>query len=342
MNKGLLTDGKGIGTLRFGDKALPTELPSGEVQVEIHAVSLNYRDLMVARGEYGGQYDPPIIACSDMSGVVTKVASDVTTMRVGDKVVNHPFRFWPSGKLDSNSIRTMIGGLGVDGVLVEHLQFPAEALVKLPSHMSFEEGSTLPIAGLTAWASVVTHGQAQPGEWVLVHGTGGVAIFAAQIAKSIGAKVILTSSNDEKAQTVKGKIGIEATVNYKNENWPKQVREITNGNGVDVVVETAGGDILTKSILAAGYNSRIAIVGNIADKFAGFKLFDVARRQITLRGILMESCVELKALANHCESSQLHPWLDRVFSFDEAINAFQYLDSQKHIGKVVISNSVRP
>ncbi len=339
MNKCLLTNGKGLNSLKFGEKELPQELSAGEVQVEVRAVSLNYRDLMVARGEYGGQYDPPIIACSDLSGVVMKVASDVTTMRVGEKVVNHPFRFWPSGKLDSNSIRTMIGALGVDGVLVKHLQFPAEALVKLPSHMSFEEGSTLPIAGLTAWAAVVSHGKTQPGEWVLVHGTGGVGIFAAQIAKSIGAKVILTSSNDEKAHTVKAKIGIDAAVNYRNENWPKQVREITNGNGVDVVVETAGGEIMTKSILAAGYNSRIAVIGNIAEKSTSFKLFDLARRQINPRGTLVESCKELKGLAQHCESSRLHPWLDRVFSFDRSVEAFKYLESQKHIGKVIIKVS---
>lgn len=336
MNRCLLTDGRSLDSLKFGERELPKELSPGEVQVEVRSVSLNYRDLMVARGEYGGQYDPPIIAGTDMSGVINKVAEDVKIFKVGDKVINHPFRCWPSGKMDSKRIRTMIGGLGVDGVLAEHLNYPAEALVKLPSHMSFEEGSTLPIAGLTAWAAVVTYGKTQPGEWVLVHGTGGVSIFAVQIAKSIGARVILTSSKEDKARLVKDKIGIEATVNYKNDDWPKQVREITGGNGVDVVVDTAGGDILTKSISAAGYSSRIAVVGNIADKFASFKLFDVVRRQITLRGIFMESCEELKVFADACEASKLHPWIDKVFSFDDAAEAFRHLESQKHIGKVVI------
>ncbi len=336
MNRCLLTDGNGLDSLKFEDRELPKDLPTGEVQIEVHAVSLNYRDLIVARGEYGGHHDPPIIACTDMSGVVTRVASDVTNLKVGDKVINHPFRFWPSGKMNSNWIRTMIGGLGVDGVLIENLRYPAEALVKLPSHMSFEEAATLPIAGLTAWAAVVTHGKTQQDEWVLVHGTGGVSIFAAQIAKSIGAKVILTSSKEEKADSVKQKIGVDATVNYKNDDWPKQVREITGGNGVDVVVDTAGGDILTKSILAAGYSSRIAIIGNIADKSTSFKLFDVVRRQITLRGTFMESCEELKAFVRASEATKLHPWIDKVFSFDEAVEAFRHLESQKHIGKVVI------
>jgi len=336
MSKCLLTDGQGIDSLKFGERELPNDLSTGEVLVEVRAVSLNYRDLLVARGDYGGQYDPPIIACSDMAGVVLKTAADVKSFRIGDKVVNHPFRHWPAGKMNSNWIHTMVGGIGVDGVLIEKLVYPAEALVKMPAHMTFEEGSTLTIAGLTAWAAVVTHGKTQPGEWVLVHGTGGVSIFAAQIAKLIGANVVLTSSKEEKAQLVKDGIGIDATVNYKNEDWPKQVREITCGNGVDVVVDTGGGDILTKSILAAGYSSRIALIGNIADRSTSFKLFDVIRRQITLRGIFMESCEELTAFATACESSKLHPWIDKVFPFDEAQDAFRHLESQNHIGKVVI------
>src|SRR3990172_6569991 len=242
MNRCLLTDGRGLNSLKFGERELPKDLSPGEVLVEVRAVSLNYRDLLVARGDYGGQYDRPIIACSDMAGVVLKTAADVTSFRIGEKVVNHPFRHWPAGKMNSHWIHTMVGGIGVDGVLIEQLVYPAEALVKMPVHMSFEEGSTLTIAGLTAWAAVVTHGKTKPGEWVLVHGTGGVAILAAQIAKLLNAKVILTSSIEEKAQLVKARIGIDATLNYKNEDWPKQVRDITGGNGADVVVDTAGGE----------------------------------------------------------------------------------------------------
>jgi len=336
LNKCWLTDCRGIDTLKLAERPLPQELVPGEVLVRVHAVSLNYRDLMVARGDYGGQYDPPIIACTDMAGVVLKTSPDVKTIKAGDKVISHPFRFWPAGKLKSSWIRTMVGGLGVDGVLIEQITYPVEALVKMPSHMTPEEGSTLPIAGLTAWAAVVTHCRAQPGEWVLVHGTGGVSIFAAQIARGLGARVILSSSNDEKVKAVKQKIGIDAAINYKDENWPNQVKEITGGNGVDVVVDTAGGDVLTKSILAAGYSSRIAIIGNIADRSTSFKLFDVVRRQITLRGIFMESREELKSFARACEVSTLHPWIDKVFPFDDAVNAYKHLESQKHIGKVVI------
>jgi len=336
MPKCLLTDGRGIESLKFSERPSCEQLLPGQVLVDVHAVSLNYRDLMVARGEYGGTYDPPIIACTDFAGTVLKTAADVKALKAGDKVINHPFKFWPAGKINSQWIRTMIGGLGVDGVLIEQIIYPSEALVKMPSQMSFEESSTLPIAGLTAWAAVVTHGKIKPGEWVLSHGTGGVSIFAVQIAKTIGARVILSSSSDEKAKIARQKLGIDATVNYKNEDWPDRVKEITGGRGVDVVVDTAGGEILTKSIVAAGYISRIAIIGNIADRQTSFKLFDVVRRQISMRGIFMESCEELKSFVQMCESNGIHPWIDKVFSFEKSIDAYRHLESQKHIGKVVI------
>lgn len=336
MNKCLLTDARGIDSLKFSARPASTELLPREVLVEVHAVSLNFRDLLVARGDYGSPYEPPIIACTDFSGTVLKTASDVKSFKPGDKVINHPFRFWPGGKLNSNWIRTMIGGLGVDGILAEQLVYPSEALVRIPSHMNFEEASTLPIAGLTAWAAVVVHGKTRPGEWLLTHGSGGVSIFSAQIARSVGARVILSTSNEEKAKEVKQKLNIDATVNYKDEDWPKQVREITGGNGVDVVIDTAGGDILAKSILAAGYSSRVAIIGNLADRQTSFKLFDVVRRQITLRGIFMESCEELRSFVQASETAKLKPWIDRVFPFDKSIDAYRHLESQRHIGKVVI------
>lgn len=336
MSKCLLTDGRGIDRLEFSERPVTSDLKSGEVLVEVRSVSLNYRDLMVARGDYA-TYETPIIAGTDFSGTVLKTASDVKAHKVGDKILNHPFRHWPAGKLNSNWIRTMIGGLGVDGILSEQLIYPAEALVKMPSQMSFEEASTLPIAGLTAWAAVVTHGKTQLGDWVLTHGTGGVSIFAAQIAKAIGARVIMSTSRDEKIKEVKKRIDLDAYINYKSDDWTRKVKEITGGNGVDVVIDTAGGEVLTKSILAAGYSSRIAIIGNIADKQTGFKLFDIVRRQISLRGIFMESCQELESFARACQTLQLKPWIDQVFPFDRAIDAYRHLDSQKHIGKVVIS-----
>ena len=159
--------------------------------------------------------------------------------------------------MNSEKIRKFVGGLAVDGVLIEKLAYPDSALVKMPEHMSYEEGSTLTIAGLTAWSAVITHGKVQPAEWVLVHGTGGVSIFGAQIAINAGAKVIMTTSNETKGKLVKEKLGIKHIINYKSKDWPRQVHDITDGAGVDVVVEIAGGETLARSIKACNYSARI-------------------------------------------------------------------------------------
>jgi len=336
MIKSFVTDGKGINNLALVEKPEPSSLSDNEVFIEVKAVSLNYRDLLVAKGLYGGACEPPIIACSDMSGTVLEAGSTVTNLKPGDKVINSPFRSWLSGKMDSQKIRTFVGGLGVDGVLIEKLVYPASALVKMPEHMSFEEGSTLTIAGLTAWSAVMTYGKVQPGEWVLVHGTGGVSIFAAQIAKNAGARVILTTSSDPKAERVKEKLGVKYIIDYRSEDWPRQVYDITDGAGVDVVVEIAGGETLARSIKACNYSARIGIIGILDDTYSKFKLFDVITKQITLQGIFMESTEELNALARFCEKKQLHPWIDKLFPFDKTVEAYKYLESQKHIGKVVI------
>ncbi|MCH8027678.1 MAG: NAD(P)-dependent alcohol dehydrogenase [candidate division Zixibacteria bacterium] len=332
----IVTDGQGIDNLLLAEKPEPPALSDNDVLIEVKAVSLNYRDLLVAKGLYGGAYDPPIIACSDMSGTVLETGSNVTNLKPGDKVINSSFHTWLSGKMNSEKIRKFVGGLGVDGVLIKKLVYPASALVKMPEYMSFEEGSTLTIAGLTAWAAVMTHGKVQPDEWLLVHGTGGVSIFAAQIAINAGAKVIMTTSNETKGKLVKEKLGIKHIINYKNEDWPRQVREITDGAGVDVVVDIAGGETLARSIKACNYSARIGVIGILDDTYSKFKLFDVITKQISLRGIFMESTEELNTLARFCEKNQLQPWIDKVFPFDKTVEAYKYLESQKHIGKVLI------
>jgi len=329
-------DGTGLDSLRLAERPEPAAPGSGEVLVNVHAVSLNYRDLMVADGRYSGKLDPPIIACADMAGTVAKVGTGVAEFKEGDRVLNAPFRFWPAGTLRSEWARTFVGGTGVDGVLAERIVYPAVSLVKVPGHFtSFAEGSTLTIAGLTAWAAVVTHGKTQPGDWVLLHGTGGVSIFAAQIAKKIGASVILSTSNEAKGKTVREKFGVDAVVNYRDADWPKQVRNITGGRGADVVVEVAGAS-LSNSIQACASGGRVALIGVLAGVECSINVRHILMRQITVRGIMMESTEELRKLAKALEAWKVHPCVDRVFPFEEARTAYSYLQSQRHIGKVVI------
>lgn len=329
-------DCKGLDGLQQVELPAPNDPGPEEVLVDVHAVSLNYRDLLVAIGRYGGIPERPFVAASDMAGVVAKVGSGVTTWRLGDRVANAPFRCWPAGTLRGDWARTFVGGAGVDGVLAEQVLYPAGALVKLPSHLSFEEGSTLTVAGLTAWAGLVTHGGMRAGDWVLLEGTGGVSLFGAQLAQLFGARTILTTASEEKAALVKQKLGVRHTVNYRDADWPRQVVKLTGGVGVDVVLDVAGGETLAKAIKTCAYGARVSVVGILAGLESTINIIDLLQHQITVRGIYMESTEELIAFARALEAGQVKPWIDRVFPFEQARQAYEHLASQQHMGKVVI------
>lgn len=331
-----ITDGTGLEGLRLVERPEPGDPGPGEVLINVHAVSLNYRDLMIARGQYGGKPLDPFIAGSDMAGVVAKVGGGVTEFKPGDRVLNSPFRFWPGGLIRSAWIPTFIGANGVDGVLAEQIIYPAVSLVPVPQHMDFRMGSTLTIAGLTAWSAVVTHAQSRPGEWILLYGTGGVSIFAAQIARMLGMRIILTTSSDEKAKRVEKELGVEATLDYRLDDWPDSVHQITRNHGADVIVDVVGGGTLNRSIKAAAINGRIMLIGVLDGLEGTVRGIDILRKQLTIRGIFMESTQELRAFARACETAELTPWIDRTFSFEQAREAYGYLQSQRHIGKVVI------
>ncbi|MXX03288.1 MAG: NAD(P)-dependent alcohol dehydrogenase [Gemmatimonadetes bacterium] len=321
--------------LRLADLAEPEEPGPGEVLVRVRSVSLNYRDLMVARGRYGKPFEGWFVAGSDMAGDVLKTGPGVSTIRSGDRVVNAPFLRWPAGRLTPDGMKTLVGAGGVDGVLCEQVVYPADALVAMPSHFSYHEGATLPIAGLTAWASVVSQGRLQAGEWVLLHGTGGVSVFAAQLSELTGAQALLTTSSEEKARRMKEEFGVLETFDYRDEGWPDQVRIFTGGGGVDLIVDVAGGQTFAKSLKACALHARISLVGILDGFETRLNPFDIIGRQIQIRGIYTSSTEDLRDLSRACEASGLRPCIDRVFSFDEVPAAYDYLESQRHIGKIV-------
>ncbi|MBA3958285.1 MAG: NAD(P)-dependent alcohol dehydrogenase [Parachlamydiaceae bacterium] len=334
-----LVDGKGIDTLQLLEKSSPSNLNENDVLVDVQAWSLNYRDLMVAKGQYRSLdlMLPPFIPVSDMAGIVKSVGKNVTEFKSGDRVLNAPFRHYPAGTLRSSWARTFVGGMGVDGVLAEQVAYPADALVKIPEYLDFKEAATFTIAGLTAWSALVTHGRTLPGEWVLLHGTGGVSIFAAQLAHAIGARTIMTTSSDEKADFVKKTFGVTATVNYRDANWADQVKEITQGAGVDVVVDTAGGDVLAQTLAICNYGARVGVIGVLSGQDSTIHIRDLLTHQVQIRGIYMESTQELRALMRAVEVLKLKPVIDKAFPFTQAKEAYRYLESQKHVGKVVIT-----
>lgn len=331
-----LVNGNGIDTLQLVEKPSPGNLGENDALVEAKAWSLNYRDLLVAKGEYGKKETNAFIPLSDMAGVVKAVGQNVTELKPGDRVLNAPFRRYPAGNMCSSWARTFVGAMGVDGVLAEQVIYPADSLVKIPEHLDFKEAATFTIAGLTAWSAVMTHGKTLPGEWVLMHGTGGVSIFAAQLAKAIGAKTIMTTSSKEKAEYVKKNFGISATVDYRDSDWTDQVKAITQGNGVDVIVDVAGGDILAQSLRICNYGARVGVVGVLSGQDSNIHVRDLLYRQIQVRGIFMDSTEQLRALMRAAAALNLKPAIDKVFPFEQVKEAYYYLEAQKHIGKVVI------
>lgn len=329
--------GEGLENIKLVQRPAPSIINEYDVLIDVKACSLNYRDLMVAKGLYSPGTFPPFILLSDMAGVVKEVGSKVVDLKPGDRVLNAPFKCWPAGTLKESWANTFVGGRGVDGVLAEQIVYPVDALVKIPDHLDFIEASTFTIAGLTAWSAIVTHGKTSPGEWVLLQGTGGVSIFAAQLAQAMGAQIIMTSSNQEKAKFVKNKFGLHATVDYHDKNWHKQVKELTQGAGVDVVVDVAGGETLTQSLQICNYGARVAVVGVLSGTDSKLQIRDLLKHQVQIRGIFMESTEELRKLMKAVEYLKLKPHIDKTFHFDNALEAYRHLESQKHIGKIVIA-----
>lgn len=334
--KAYITDSQGINRLKIVQKESPQLTSASDVLIDVKACSLNYRDLLVASGKYGAAKFPDFTPLSDMCGIVSAIGKEVLDLKVGDRVLNAPFKHWPAGLLRTDWARTFIGGAGVDGVLAQQIIFPADALVKVPDYLTDEEASTLTIAGLTAWSSLVTHGKTRPGEWVLLHGTGGVSIFGAQIAKSLGARPLMTTSCQDKAEFVKTQFGVEETFDYKDPEWNKKVKAYTK-TGVDVVVDIAGGDILSSSLKVCNYGARVAQVGVLSGAESTYRTMDLVHHLVSIHGIFMDSTEHLRAFVKALEATKIKPHIDKVFSFSEAKDAYAYLQSQKHIGKVVIT-----
>lgn len=334
--RGYTVDGTGLDSLTLTNRSDPSDPAPHEAQVDIHAVSLNYRDLMVADGRYGGVQETPILACSDFAGVVTRVGAQVRTVKEGDRVMGHPFLQWPGGTLRAEWSQHFLGGQGTDGCLVESINHPAEALVPIPPSYSMEEASCLPVAGLTAWSGLVTHGKIQAGQWVLLQGTGGVSLFGAQIAQAHGARTILLTSKSDRLREMQEQLGVEVILDYRSENWPKTVWSLTEKKGVDQVLEVAGGASLAKSVSVCATGAHIALIGVLDSGESGLQVFDCIKRQVSIRGTYMESCEELRKLARACETGGWKPVIDQVFPFEKAREAFEHLQNQGHMGKVVI------
>jgi NADPH:quinone reductase-like Zn-dependent oxidoreductase len=320
------------------DGLAPIDLPmpkphAGEVLIRVHATSLNYRDTAVVSGRYPGQ-TLPMIPLSDGAGEVVEVGEGVTRVQVGDRVAGIFFQDWIAGKLTREKIKSALGG-AIDGMLAEYVALNQEGLVHLPPHLSYKEGATLPCAAVTAWQALVDRGRLSAGETVLLLGTGGVSIFALQFAKIMGAKVIITSSSDEKLAQAK-QLGADETINYKTfPNWDEKVYELTQQEGVDLVIEVGGAGTLEKSLRSTGVGGRISLIGVLGG--AGeVNHTQMLMKSIDVQGIYVGSRDMFEAMNRAIALHQIKPAIDRVFPFTEAPEAYRYLLSGSHFGKVVI------
>ncbi len=322
----------GLDHLTLVDRPEPTPGP-GQVLVRVRAVALNYRDLLVSRGQYNPKMPLPRVPCSDCAGEVLAIGDGVLSVKPGDRVCGTFFQNWTDGPLSDAASKSALGG-AIEGVLAERVVLSEGGVVTFPEHLSFEEAATLPCAALTAWNALTT-GFDPAGKTVLVQGTGGVSVFALQFAVALGAKVLATSSRDEKLARVV-QMGATASLNSKNNpDWEKWAKAQT-GEGVDLVVEVGGAGTLERSVKATRPGGRIALIGVLAGG-KGFDPKEMMMKGITLQGIYVGSRAMFEAMNSALTQHSIRPVVDRVFAFEAFGEAFRHLESAGHFGKVVIS-----
>lgn len=332
-----LQSNAGIAALALVERPEPEPTPS-QVVVKVHATSLNYRDLLVAEGAYGSGVKYPLIPLSDGAGEVVAVGENVTRFKVGDRVAGIFFQDWISGSLTREKMKSDLGG-GINGMLAEYVALQEDGLVIIPEHLSYIEAATLPCAAVTAWHGLVTKGNLNEDDTILLLGTGGVSIFALQLAKIHGAKVIITSSSDAKLARAK-ELGADEIINYKTTpDWEQQVYALTNRTGVDHVVEVGGAGTLAKSLQAVRIGGRISLIGVLSQRGSQIDPMPILFKSLTVQGIYVGSHKMFEVMNQKISQHQLKPIIDRVFPFTEAKAAYHYLKSAAHFGKVVMQIS---
>ncbi|MEH2324539.1 MAG: NAD(P)-dependent alcohol dehydrogenase [Nostoc sp.] len=327
----------GIDTLALVDRPEPKPT-AGQVLIQVKATSLNYRDLLLIEASYGSGQKYPLIPLSDGAGEVVAVGEGVTRVKIGDRVAGIFFQDWIYGSLTKEKMKSDLGG-GINGMLAEYVVLHQDGLVILPDHITYIEGATLPCAAVTAWHGLVTKGNIHAGDSILLLGTGGVSIFALQFAKIHGARAIITSSSDEKLARAK-QLGADEIINYKTTpDWEKQVYQLTNRTGVDHVVEVGGAGTLPKSLQAVRIGGRISLIGVLSGRGNEIDPMPILFKSLTVQGIYVGSREMFEAMNQAMQKHQIKPIIDRVFPFIEAREAYHYLKSAAHFGKVVIRNS---
>jgi NADPH:quinone reductase-like Zn-dependent oxidoreductase len=323
----------GIDSLQVVDRPEPKP-GHGQVLLKMRAWSLNFRDLLVVKGLYNPKLRFPFVPLSDSVGEVAAVGEGVTRVKVGDRVAGCFVQDWLAGELTDASFKTGLGG-GPQGIFAEQVVLGEDGVIRVPPHLADEEAATLPCAALTAWHALVVEGGVKAGDTVLVQGTGGVSIFALQFAQLHGARVIATSSSNDKLARVR-QLGASDGINYKETpDWEDRVRELTGGIGVDHVVEVGGAGTFNKSLKAVRMGGRISLIGVLAGP-GNVNIMPILMKNVRVQGIFVGSREMFESMNRAIALHQLRPIVDRVFGFGEIREALKHLENGGHFGKVCL------
>jgi NADPH:quinone reductase-like Zn-dependent oxidoreductase len=331
-----LTTGSGIDELRMDTAPVP--VPTGrEVLIRIEAVSLNYRDLLVLNGESTWRPPRPVVPVSDAAGTITAVGADVTRFAIGDRVSAMFLPRWRTGPLTADVYQSPTGGPVTPGMLADYVALEEGRVEAVPGTLNAVQAATLPIAALTAWHAVAVRCRVAPGDRVLVHGTGGVALFALQFATALGAQVAVTTSSEAKARRLPG-LGALCVIDYRRDpDVAQQVLDWTGGRGVDHVIETVGGANLNESLRAVRIGGSIAFIGLLGGVSAPVNTYELVTKNVELHGIETGSAEMYQDMARFIEKHRLVPVIDSVAPVTEIKAALHRLASGDHFGKIVLT-----
>lgn len=330
--KAYVLTGGGIDGLELRERPDP-EPGTGEVAVRVEATSLNYRDLMIASRGVADR-----VPLSDGAGVVTAVGEGVRDVAVGDRVAGTFFSHWVDGRAFA-AMHDAALGASVDGMLAEQVVLPAHGVIPVPDGWTSAQASTLPCAALTAWNAMAEGQAVSAGQTVLLLGTGGVSVFGLQFAEMMGARSIITSSSDAKLEVMRS-MGADVTVNYtQTPDWEQAVLAATDGHGVDLVLEVAGAGTLPKSIASTRFDGQVALIGILTGPAGETNPFQIVSRSVSIRGVYVGSRRMFAEMNAAIDVNGLTPLVDRTFAFEDAAAAYRHLESQTHMGKVVIDHT---
>ncbi len=327
----------GLENLKFMEIPEPKIKKPTEVKIKFKAQSINFRDYLMIMGKYNHNQKLPLIPLSDGVGEVIEVGEEVISFKKGDHLSPIFAQNWISGSLPSNALKNSLGG-PLNGTLCEYAVFPENALVKVPDSMSFVEAATLPCAALTAYSALITHGQIKEGYRVLILGSGGVSIFAIQIAKIFKAYIIVITSQESKINTLYELGANDVIYSKKFPEWHEEVLRLTQNQGANIVIEVGGAGTLYKSMRAVSSAGHISLIGILAGKETSLNLLPILMRNICIQGILVGSKTQFELMNLLFSEKKVKPVIHRTFPFEESIEAFKHLQAANHIGKICISN----